>query len=120
MKIETLSNELDRERPERGKTCETGFERVSEQLCCEVGAGTQKNELGIGGAAKRFRSVAEEWRRKPEPRKARGREFVKQTREVSHLRSKMSERPTPRKIQSGFVRGAVYFCASLTLAVLLL
>ena len=40
MSVITLMNEdIDRnygsERPARGKTCETGFERVSEQLCCE-------------------------------------------------------------------------------------
>lgn len=39
--------------------------------------------------------------------------------EVSQVACKLSERPTPKNIKSGFVRGGVYFCAGLTLAVLL-
>ncbi|MBQ0051879.1 MAG: phosphate ABC transporter permease PstA [Treponema sp.] len=69
-----------------------------------------KNELGIVGAAKRFWSVAEEWRREPEPRKAR--------RPQSLSLSKGKD-ATSRKIKSGFVRANVYFCAGLTLAVLI-
>ena len=39
--------------------------------------------------------------------------------EVSQVACKLSERPTPKNIKSGLVRGGVYFCAGLTLAVLL-
>lgn len=97
MKKEILSNELDRV-------------RISEQLCCEIDTGTQINELGIGGAAKRFRSAAKEWRRKPEPRKARR----------SHsLSLSKGATATPRNLKSNFVKFSVYFCAGITLAVLL-
>ena len=39
--------------------------------------------------------------------------------EVNQVACKLSERPTPKNIKSGFVRGGVYFCAGLTLTVLL-
>ena len=39
--------------------------------------------------------------------------------EVNQVACKLSERPTPKNIKSGLVRGGVYFCAGLTLAVLL-
>lgn len=39
--------------------------------------------------------------------------------EVNQVACKLSERTTPKNIKSGFVRGGVYFCAGLTLTVLL-
>ena len=57
MSVITLMNEdidrnygFGRERPVRGKTCETGFERVSEKLCFEGGDFKGQSPLGEGVA----------------------------------------------------------------------
>lgn len=77
------------------------------------------DELGIGAPLVDRKNEVMRTMSDSEVRKARGLEVVKQTREVSRFACKLSERPTSRNIKAGFVRGSVYFCAGLTLAVLL-
>ena len=76
-------------------------------------------KLGIGAPLVDRKNEVMRTMSDSEVRKARGLEVVKQAREVSRFACKLSERPTSRNIKSDFIRFSVYFCAGLTMTVLL-